>query len=179
MRGIKPKPLLNNDPVDLRPPGWLTRRQKLLWRRAFDSAPAGLLTAMDAGLLTNWVIACDTHREACEKMRGTGLIVKTRIVEVVKTKKDGSSTREQKGGQPVQNPYLPIINRQAEIMIRAAGDLGFTPVGRARMTKSVGAPARKVLTDEPQGKKAQANAEAIVAQKGTSWEDILPTGPAQ
>ena len=79
----------------------------------------------------------------------------------------------------MQNPYLPIINRQAEIMIRAAGDLGFTPVGRARMTKSIGAPAKKVLTDEPRGKKEQANAAAVTAQAGTSWEDILPTGPTQ
>ena len=162
MRGRKPKVALTNDPVELRAPSWMTHRQKLVWRKAVASAPAGLLTTMDSGLPTNWVIACDTHREACEKSRGLGLIVKS-----------------PNKGIPMQNPYLPIINRQAEIMIRAAGDLGFTPVGRARMTKTVGAPAKKMLTDEPQGKKAAANAAAVTAQQGTDWADILPSGPAQ
>jgi hypothetical protein len=31
----------------------------------------------------------------------------------------------------------------------------------------------------PEGKKAQANAAAITAQKGTDWADILPTAPVQ
>lgn len=139
----------------------MTHRQKLIWRKAVDSAPVGLLCLMDLGLLVSWVIAYDTMREAIEKSRGLGLIVK-------------SPTK----GIPMQNPYLPIINRQSEIMIRAAGDLGFTPISRSRLTKLDNVAAPKILTDEPQGKKAQANADALTAQNGTDWESLL-TGPVQ
>lgn len=178
MRGPKPEPLLTNDPVDLHPPGWMTRRQKLLWRKAIDNAPDGLLVVMDSGLLTTWVIAADTHREACEKTRGLGLLVKTREVEVVKKHRDGSESREKKGGQPVQNPYLPIINKQAQIMIKSAGELGFTPISRSRLAK-LGKVTPKVPVVQPDGKKAQAQADALTAQAGTSWEDLLPTAPVQ
>jgi len=163
--------------VELTPPSWLTRRQKLLWRKAVDGAPAGLLSEMDVGLLTNWVIACDTYRDACEKMRGIGLIVKTRETEVVKTAKDGTVTREKKGGMPIQNPYLPIINKQAQIMVKAAAELGFTPISRTRLMRLDLAGSRNVLTDEPIGKKALANIEAVTAQSGTDWETLLGGAP--
>ncbi len=166
MKGRKPKKLAkNNLPVELRAPGWFTHRQKLLWRRAIDSAPKGLLHLMDWGVLQNWVIAADTFREACEKSKGLGLIVKS-----------------PNKGQPMQNPYLPIINRQSEIMMKAAGSLGFDPVSRTRL---IGLDARggtkvpaaggagKVLGDEPMGKKAQANAAAVTAAQGTPWDEIL------
>jgi phage terminase small subunit len=35
-----------------------------------------------------------------------------------------------KDGNAVNNPYLGIVNRQAFIMIRTAGELGFTPSAR-------------------------------------------------
>lgn len=139
----------------------MTRRQKLVWRNAIANAPQGLLSRMDAGLLTNWVIACDTHREACEKARGLGLIVKS-----------------PNKGIPMQNPYLPIINRQAEIMIRAAGDLGFTPISRSRLARLEETSAPKTLSDDPIGKKEQAQVDAVTAQTGTEWADLLP-GAAQ
>ena len=161
--------------LDLRAPSWLTRRQKLLWRKAVDSAPAGLLHEMDTTILTTWVIACDTHRDACEKMRHAGLIVKTRETESVKTAKDGSVTREKKGGMPIQNPYLPIINKQAQIMVKAASELGFTPISRTRLLRADEALVPK-LTDEPMGKKAKADAAAVTAQVGTEWNDLLQPG---
>lgn len=33
--------------------------------------------------------------------------------------------------------------------------------------------------EKPDGKKAQANADAVTAQKGTDWDSILPTGAVQ
>jgi phage terminase small subunit len=32
------------------------------------------------------------------------------------------------------SPYLQIINKQSEIMIRAAAELGFTPSSRSRIS---------------------------------------------
>lgn len=151
----------------------------MMWRTAAGNAPGGLLSLMDAGILTTWVIAADTYRRAIEDMRGSGLIVKTRIVEIIKTKKDGTVTKEIKGGQPIQNPYLPIINKQAQIMIKAAGELGFTPIGRSRLDKMIKEAAPKEPAAEKIGKKAQQNADAVIAQQGTDWADILPSAPLQ
>jgi phage terminase small subunit len=41
------------------------------------------------------------------------------------------------GGYPLQSPYISIVNRQAEIMMRLASELGFTPASRSRITVSV------------------------------------------
>ena len=43
-------------------------------------------------------------------------------------------------GLPLQNPYLPIVNRQMVLMTRVASELGFTPCSRARIDAG-GAPA--------------------------------------
>ena len=57
------------------------------------------------------------HHEAMLQVQKYGMVVK-------------SPTQ----GIPVQSPYLPIINRQAEIMLRAASELGFSPTSRSRIT---------------------------------------------
>ena len=36
-------------------------------------------------------------------------------------------------GLPLQNPYLPIVNRQMVLMTRVASELGFTACSRARI----------------------------------------------
>jgi P27 family predicted phage terminase small subunit len=38
------------------------------------------------------------------------------------------------GGFPIQSPYLAIVNRQAEIMMRIASEFGFTPASRSRIS---------------------------------------------
>jgi phage terminase small subunit len=43
------------------------------------------------------------------------------------------SGRQTKDGNAINNPYLGIVNRQAFIMIRTAGELGFTPSARASL----------------------------------------------
>lgn len=159
-RGVKPTPLLLEGLVILKPPKWLTKAQKQSWRDAFASAPTGLLSATDAGLLAVWVVARDLHRQAAEEAQKFALIVKS-----------------PEKGVPMQNPYLAIINRQAEIMLRAAAELGFTPIARTRMARTD--PDRVAeLTDEPQGKKAQAQVAAVTADEGTGWEGLLRPQPS-
>lgn len=99
------------------PPAWMSDTQKEIWRHAIEHAPKGLLRNLDSQLLGTWVIAADLHREASMKLQQFGMLVKS-----------------PHAGVPVQSPYLPIINRQAEIMIRAASELGFTPTSRSRIT---------------------------------------------
>ena len=109
----EPKPA--GDLLD--PPDWLTDDQKAGWAYAIAESPKGLLKRLDRSALTVWVVAEDLHRQATIAVGKFGLI-----------------TKSPQKGDPMQNPYLPIINRQATIMMRAAADLGFTPSSRSRIT---------------------------------------------
>lgn len=97
------------------PPEWFTPEQAKTWRYAIMNMPAGVLKKIDASILTVWVIAEVLHREASQKVTASGIIVKT-----------GQ-------GNPIQNPYLAVVNRQAQIMLKAAAELGFTPTARPRL----------------------------------------------
>lgn len=98
------------------PPVWFNDSQKAGWNYAIDHAPDGLLKRLDCSALVAWVVAQDMHRQATEMVARHGLLIRTPVT-----------------GTPVQSPYIPIINRQATIMLRAAEQLGFTPVARARV----------------------------------------------
>ena len=110
-RKITPTPGPLNEP-----PEWLTKEQKLEWGYAIENAPRNVLKKIDKTVLTAFIIAQDTHRKASIAMAQADLLVKT-----------------PKQGLPMQNPYLPIINRQVVIMTRTASELGFTPCSRARI----------------------------------------------
>ena len=135
MRGRKPVPTvmanLHGRPSKNRPPqhepkpvgdlsgtgpDWMTESQRACWSYAIENAPPGLLKLIDRGALAVWVVAEDLHRQASVSQSSTGLLVKTKDAEY-----------------PIQSPYLPIINRQGLIMLKAASDLGFTPVARPRI----------------------------------------------
>lgn len=135
MRGAKPKPthlkIVSGNPGH-RPinksepmpagalhdaPGWLTAGQSDGWDYAIEHAPQGLLKRLDRAILTIWVIAEDTHRQAAEKLAQHGLLIKAPIT-----------------GLPIQSPYLPIVNKQAQIMLKAAAEMGFTPSSRSRIS---------------------------------------------
>lgn len=98
-------------------PDWLSEAQKVGWAYTIAHAPIGLLKKLDRSALTVWVVAEDLHRQAVQKVTEYGLI-----------------TKSPKQGEPVQNPYLPIINKQAAIMLKAASELGFTPASRSRIS---------------------------------------------
>lgn len=139
MRGAKPKPthlkllagnpgnrpLNRNEPKpqgDLHDaPDWLTDEQKAGWTYAIENAPSGLMKRLDRSALTAFVVAEDMHRQASVAVGKFGLI-----------------TKSPSKGEPMQNPYLPIINRQAQIMLKAAAELGFTPSSRSRVEVSGG-----------------------------------------
>jgi len=99
------------------PPDWLTEDQKAGWAYAIAGAPLGLLKHLDRSVLAIWVVAEDLHRQASIAVSKFGLI-----------------TKSPSKGEPMQNPYLPIINRQAQIMLKAAAEMGFTPSSRSRLS---------------------------------------------
>jgi P27 family predicted phage terminase small subunit len=134
MKGRKPKPTVlraldgnagkrpinKNEPIpegDLSaPPQHLTVLQKIIWKHAILNAPRGLLRILDSNMLMIWVIASDLHQQAARKIEEEGLIITTVDKE----------TKQ-------QSPYLAIVNKQAEIMLRSASELGFSPTSRSRI----------------------------------------------
>ena len=134
MRGRKPKPTilkelagnpghrpLNNaepKPAGLlaEPPRWFNEEQRAGWAYAIEHAPFGLLRKIDRAVLAVWVVAEYLHREATEQLL-----------------KDGLLTTSSQSGQKMQSPYLAIVNRQAQIMLKAAEQLGFSPSAMPRL----------------------------------------------
>lgn len=95
------------------PPEGISPRAAKVWVHAMACAPAGLLKQLDDGVLLQYCVARAYFEEAEEKVAKTGLMVKS------------------PNGHPIQNPFLAIVNRQSEIMLRAAREMGFTPAARA------------------------------------------------
>ncbi len=102
-------------------PTWMNAAQREGWDYALKNAPAGLVKLLDRAMFTAFVVAEALHREATEKVQQFGLLTKSSVK-----------------GELQQNPYLPIINRQAEIMISTARELGFTPAARSRVSTGQG-----------------------------------------
>ena len=109
------------------PPEWLTDEQKAAWAYAIENAPRAVLRRIDKAMLTAFIVAEDTHRRASIASQTTQLLVKS-----------------PKQNLPMQNPYLPIVNRQAVLMRLIAGELGFTPCSRARIESGGGVPTERV-----------------------------------
>ena len=112
----EPKPVGNLS----EPPAWFSEGQREVWSYGLKHAPAGLLKAIDQSTYVAWCVACETHRLAAEELAKLGL--------------KGLTTRGSSGLGVIQNPLVGIMNRQALIMLKHASEMGFTPVGRARVS---------------------------------------------
>lgn len=110
----KNEPLPLGDLVD--PPDWMTDSQKTSWNYAVENAPPGLLKKLDRSVLSAWVVAEDLHRQAAAMIEKFGIL-----------------TKAPNTGLPIQSPYLPVVNKQAQILLRAAEQLGFSPSSRSRV----------------------------------------------
>jgi P27 family predicted phage terminase small subunit len=100
---------------------WLSDSQREGWAYAITNSPHGLLKQLDRAVLAIWVVAEDLQREAAEKIGQYGLL-----------------TKSPNAGMPLQSPYLAILNKQAQIMLKAAAELGFTPSSRSRVQIAAG-----------------------------------------
>jgi P27 family predicted phage terminase small subunit len=108
----EPKP-----PGDLRePPAHFDEELREVWQYAIANAPPGLLKRIDSSVLETWCTSHLLHRKAVAQVRQFGLLMKAPIT-----------------GLPIQSPYLPIVNKQAFIMLRAIDHLGFSPASRTRI----------------------------------------------
>ena len=110
-------------------PSWFNEEQRLCWSYAMANAPPGLLKRIDRGTLVAWVVAEDLHRQAATAQGKVGLLVR------IKTR---ATIGADDPGVPAASPYINIINQQAKIMLKAASELGFTPVSRPRVNAGAG-----------------------------------------
>src|SRR5690606_5556154 len=97
-------------------PDSLTERQAATWTNVVALAPPGLLKDIDASVFTVWDVAYDLYQEASDRLSQTGMLIKAPNT-----------------GVPMQSPYLAIVNKQAQIMMKAAAEMGFTPASRSRV----------------------------------------------
>jgi P27 family predicted phage terminase small subunit len=104
------------------PPAWLTPAARTEWDRvAPELSQIGVITALDAMPLAAYCEAFARWREAEDALAtiaqndpiGRGMIVRM------------------PSGAPVQNPLLGIANAARRDMVRAAAEIGLTPVSRA------------------------------------------------
>ena len=101
-------------------PDWLNEGQRASWDYVMANAPPRLLKRIDRGTLVVWVVAEDLHRRAATAQCEQGL-----LAEAISGKKGRASM--------IASPYIRIINQQAMIILKAATELGFTPVSRPRV----------------------------------------------
>jgi P27 family predicted phage terminase small subunit len=86
------------------------------WHRLVPQlARLNLITHLDRAQLAIYCVAYAQWIEAAEFIQKFGSMVKT------------------PSGFPVQSPYVAILNRQADTMIRIASEFGFTPASRAKL----------------------------------------------
>jgi P27 family predicted phage terminase small subunit len=140
MPKFEPKP--DGDLSDA--PEWLSEGQRRSWTYALAHSPIGLLKQIDRGALLAFVVAEDLHQQAATAQSKVGLLVR------VKTK---ATAGKDDPGIPTASPYINIINQQAKIMLKAASELGFTPVSRPRI--GAGAPLLPAASEWTAGQGGQ------------------------
>ena len=117
------------------PPDWLTDSQKDGWRYAIRHAPRNLLKPIDRTMLAIWVEAEDRHRRAA--MAQAALDARSPTFPLL-------VPRRGRGGDLVESPYLRVLSRAADTLLRAVSELGFSPASRPR----IGAASEKAPDDD-------------------------------
>jgi P27 family predicted phage terminase small subunit len=105
------------------PPDWLTDAQKAEFLYVCENAPPGVLMRIDRALVAAYCVALDLHRQASIMLNKSTLLVRGR-----------------RDGEVISNPLLRIQRGQALVMFKAAEQLGFSPVARARLRGEIVAP---------------------------------------
>lgn len=104
------------------PPGWMTSAQRELWAECLLDAPRDLLRRIDWAVFANYIELVDRHAiliRAQQKLNqdlALPFLIKTSSGIAV-------------------SPYLRAINQCVLLMTRLQGEMGFTPIARARFAR--------------------------------------------
>lgn len=111
---IPPNPL-GDPPADLDPV------EQEVWERLGKELPAGMLRSVDMFMVRSFCMAVSMQRDAWKKLKASSFLVKT------------------PSGMAVQSPYMSIVNRQTEVIVKVGAQLGLSPVARTRIAMEEGA----------------------------------------
>jgi P27 family predicted phage terminase small subunit len=114
-----------NGRLSATPPKWLSEAQGELWTHAVTHAPPDLLRLIDGECLAVWCVAAALHRAAVQEQ------------EQVALSPDGKT----------MSPYLKIADIAGARMLRAAGELGFSPSSRPRLSSGAKTKAETEVDD--------------------------------
>ncbi len=98
------------------PPGF-NDYQAAEWQFIIANAPPGVLYRIDRSVLAAYVVAVCLHRKAM----------------VAFNAKDSLLEASPKQGVLMQSALIPIINKQAALIVKLASELGFSPASRTRI----------------------------------------------
>jgi P27 family predicted phage terminase small subunit len=110
----RPDPVIPDCPPELSPAA-----QREWARLVGELSSLNMITRLDRAALAAYCGAYAMWAEATLAIQKHGTLVKS------------------PAGYPLQSPYISIVNRQAEIMMRLASEFGFTPASRSRITVPV------------------------------------------
>lgn len=100
-------------------PHYLSFTAKQEWKRLCkELASLGLLTNLDRSMLAAYCQAYSVWKEAAEKISTEGLMI------------------ESPSGYEMQSPYVSILNKQVEIMIKLSAEFGMSPASRTKIKVS-------------------------------------------
>lgn len=113
----EPKPKLSTPKV----PSWLTKDQKVIWKRtASQLKNMGLLFESDQDLLAAYAIAVDNYIKSSKIIELEGLLIEGR--------RDGQVT----------NPAVRVQRDSAQLMRQLGAEFGLTPSSRTRISSEAG-----------------------------------------
>jgi P27 family predicted phage terminase small subunit len=113
------------------PPAWFTAEHKAEWDYYLANVPPGLLKSIDFNTFTRYISAVVEYNRAAMALRTAPMLDTT------------------PNGFEQPSAYYSILNRQAEISLRCAVEMGFTPSSRARVVPGVGKPNKAKAKDDP------------------------------
>ena len=93
-------------------PAHLGSYAKAVWKRVVSAMPPGLYTAAERELLAAYCEAADMHKRAVLAIR------------------EGGEICTGQGGALYQNPWVSILNRQAQLLATLGTRLGLDPAAR-------------------------------------------------
>ncbi len=108
------------DLAQMAPPDWMDEEQKAEWARVLPDVPPGVLKRINWQMYATFIEQVIRHRRAV----------------IAQHKIDANSAQPflLRGPNGVYvSPYIGIINRASDKLLRLANELGFTPSARARL----------------------------------------------
>lgn len=98
----------------IQPPTSLKADEKKLFLAVIAALPPDLLSRADEGIVERYAVAWARFRRCNADIRKQGVMVK-------------------RGRQLFRNPLIEVMDKMAREMHRAGGEIGLSPVARARM----------------------------------------------